>query len=75
MCCRCNRWAAQNKANRAVKKHQSSLEKEYVKKAHVDLEEQQRKFEHYHDRYNNHLQSLDVSVMVQILNSNHRSWK
>ena len=61
---RCNRWAAQNKADKTVKKMQSNMEQEYVKKAYVDLEQQQHKFEHYHDRYNNHLQSLDVSTEV-----------
>lgn len=58
--CSCNRWSAQAKAQRTVKQMQNSLEQQYVKKAYRDLEEQQHKFQHYHERYNNHLQSLDV---------------
>ena len=58
--CRCNRYNAIAKADRSVKAMQSGLEREYVNKAYRELEDQQHKFEHYHDRYNNHLQSLDV---------------
>ena len=57
---RCNRWSAQAKADKVVKEMQSTLERDYVKRAYRDLEHQQRKFEFYHERYNNHLQSLDV---------------
>lgn len=59
---RCNRWGAQAKADKAVKQMQTSMEQDYVTKAYHEMEEQQEKFEHYHERYNNHLQSLDVST-------------
>lgn len=60
----CNRWSAQAKADKVVKKMQSTLEQDYVGKARRDLEQQQQKFEHYHERYNNHLQSLDIETKL-----------
>ena len=57
----CNRWNVQARADKDVEKARSTMEKEYVNKAYQDLETQHSKFEHYHERYNNHLQSLDVS--------------
>ena len=62
----CNRWDAQARANKVVKRMQSSMEKDYVTRAYRDLEDQQHKFDHYHERYNNHLQSLGVSVRCTI---------
>ena len=37
------------------------MEAAYVKKATEDLQSHTKRFQHYYDRYNNHLHSLDVS--------------
>ena len=38
------------------------MEVEYVRTAQKEVEEKRAKFTHYYDRYNNHLDSLEVCV-------------
>ncbi len=58
----CNRFTAQEKANTTVEISRGDMEAAYMKKATEDLESHTKRFQHYYDRYNNHLHSLDVSV-------------
>ena len=59
--CSCNRFTAQEKAKDTVKKARGDMEAAYVKKATEDLKVHTKRFFHYHERYSNHLHSLDVS--------------
>lgn len=61
---RCNRFQAQEKAKDSVDKARGDMEAAYIKKATEDLKVHSKRFQHYHDRYNNHLQSLDVSQTI-----------
>ena len=57
----CNWFTAQEKANTTVEGSRGDMEAAYVKKATEDLQLHTKRFQHYYDRYNNHLHSLDVS--------------
>ena len=56
----CNRYSAQQKAKKEVDKARNDMEKHYMEKAVQDLAEHQRKLDHYHSRYSNHLRSIKV---------------
>ncbi len=57
---RCNRYKAQQKADQTVSKARQNMAEEYRRKAERELEEKKAKFQHYHERYINHLNSLEV---------------
>jgi len=56
----CNRYSAQQKAKKEVDKARTDMEKQYMDKAVHDMAEQQRRLDHYHSRYSNHLRSIKV---------------
>ena len=69
----CNRWKEQEKANAHVQQARRGMEKEYMERAAAELEIHTKKFLHFYERYNNHLESLDVSAthFFQSAASNH----
>ena len=61
---RCNRWKVQEKADAKVQEARKNMELEYMQRAAEEMEIHAKKFEHFYQRYNNHLESLEVSCKL-----------
>ena len=57
---RCNRFKEQREADAEVKKARNGLMENYLKSAQEGTEARLKRFNHYHSRYSNHLNSLEV---------------
>ena len=58
----CNRYKEQKKAKQGLEKAQRSMEERLMSDIGRDAEEKKKRFEHYHNRYVGHCQSVQVST-------------
>ena len=64
--CRCNRYKEQAEARLEVEKARKGIMDDYVKNAQETQVKSLEKFKHYYSRYDNHLNSLEVCVVLYI---------
>ena len=62
--CRCNRYKQQQEADKEVRKARKGMLEDYMKEAEEGKATRLERFNHYHSRYSNHLNSLEVSFSI-----------
>eukprot|EP00731_Ephydatia_muelleri_P020043 Em0012g868a len=60
----CNRYKQQEKAKQGLEKAQRSMEERLMSDMGRDAEEKKKRFEHYHNRYVGHCQSVQIELKL-----------